>query len=218
MNILVATDIFGTTPAIANWFKPLVQATHFTLEVVSPYPSPLLDISADRGSSDANAVLAKTVTADQLAYQQFLEQGGLSAYVEKLQSVLDMQQGSYLAVGFSAGAAALWQLAAKPQSGLQQLFCFYGGQIRSCAEVQPCVATTVIWAQETHFDVEALHQSMQQRERIKSHLAPYSHGFINPASDGFDSAAASFYQQWLIEQVSCSNQSQLLTPFMDVNS
>jgi hypothetical protein len=218
MNILVATDIFGTTPAVANWFKPLLQATNFTLEVVSPYPSPLADMSVDRVSSAANAVLAKAGSADQLAYQQFLQQGGLSAYVEKLQSVLHKQQSSYLAVGFSAGAAALWQLAAEPQPGLERIFCFYGGQIRSCVELQPCVATTFIWAQETHFDVGALHHRMQQRERIKSYLTPYPHGFINPASDGFDSAAASFYQQWFIEQVVGCNQSQLSTPFIDVNS
>ena len=78
---------------------------------------------------------------------------------------------------------------------------FYGGQIRHCVDVQPQVKTTLIWAQEAHFDVLNLHHQLAQRKLVSSVLTQYQHGFINPHSAGFNSEAASYYQQWLIENV-----------------
>jgi dienelactone hydrolase len=191
MKLVVATDIFGQTPELQVWLTPIVQASGGELDVVSPY---LQQCHADELVTSAS-------TTDALAYQQFLAVGGSKAYTEKLQSHLDLQQAPFIAIGFSAGAAALWQLAAKPQPQLQQLIGFYGGQIRHGSELQPLVSTTLIWSQETHFDVTQLHQQLAQRPRVSSVLTHYQHGFINPYSAGFNSRAASNYQQWLIAKL-----------------
>ena len=191
INVLVATDIFGETPELIHWLTPIVQASRGKLELVSPYLQ-LLD----------TAVLASAAyPADELAYRRFLAAGGIEAYTLKLQHSFNLQREPFIAIGFSAGAAALWQLAAKPQPGLQQLIGFYGGQIRHCVDVQPQIWTRLIWAQETHFDVLNLHRQLAQRKLVSSELTQYEHGFINPHSSGFNREAASDYQQWMIEHV-----------------
>jgi len=191
MKLFVATDIFGETPELLAWLAPIVQASGGTLELVSPYAAPLAE----------NVIAPTAGAADELAYQQFLTQGGLNAYVEKLQQHVQLQQEPFVAIGFSAGAAALWQLAASAQPGLQQLVGFYGGQIRHFPDLQPLVSTSLIWAEETHFDVVQLHIQLAQRALVSSELTPFQHGFINPHSKGFNSKAASNYQQWLIANV-----------------
>jgi dienelactone hydrolase len=198
MKLLVATDIFGETPALVAWLTPIMQAADFTLELVSPYAKPF---AAKAVASTAEFAPQPARATDELAYQQFVQHGGMNAYVEKLQRSFRNQQQEFIALGFSAGAAALWQLAAQPQPWFKQAYCFYGGQIRHCSELQPLISTTLIWAQETHFAVEQLHQQLQQRALVQSYLTSYPHGFINPHSAGFNPEAASYYQQWLIENI-----------------
>lgn len=190
MKLIVATDIFGQTPELMAWLTPIAQASGGGLEVISPY---LQQFNVDMFASSGGT--------DELAYQKFLDAGGSKAYTEKLQIHLDVQQEPFIAIGFSAGAAALWQLAAKPQPRLQQLIAFYGGQIRHDSDLQPLVSTTLIWSQETHFDVAQLHQRLAERPRVSSVLTPYQHGFINPYSTGFNRNAANDYQQWLLANV-----------------
>jgi len=198
MKLLVATDIFGETPELLDWLMPVVQAADLTLQLVSPYSMPFSDTAV------STALAASPERApDQQAYQRFMLQGGIDAYAKKLQLNFDAQHEDFIALGFSAGAAALWQLAAKPQLRLKQLFGFYGGQIRHCSELQPLVSTTLIWAQEAHFDVDQLHRQLQQMTFVQSNLTPYRHGFINPHSVGYNREAASDYQQWMIENVNC---------------
>jgi hypothetical protein len=196
MKLLVATDIFGETPELFDWLMPVVEAADVTLQVVSPYPMPFTNL-APLSALAVNPECAP----DQLAYQRFILQGGIDAYAKKLQLNFDVHHEEFIALGFSAGAAALWQLAAKPQLRLKQLLGFYGGQIRHCSELQPLVSTTLIWAQEAHFDVDQLHRQLQQMTFVQSNLTPYQHGFINPHSVGYNREAASDYQQWLIENV-----------------
>jgi len=198
MKLLVATDIFGETAELLDWLMPVVEAADLTLQVVSPYTMPFTNPS----SLPASAVNPEC-SPDQHAYQRFVQQGGIDAYAKKLQLNFDAQHEEFIALGFSAGAAALWQLAAKPQLWLKQLLGFYGGQIRHCSELQPLVSTTLIWAQEAHFDVDQLHRQLQQTTFVHSNLTPYQHGFINPLSVGYNREAASDYQQWLIENVNC---------------
>ena len=136
--------------------------------------------------------------SDEQAYQTFLQQGGMQAYVDKLQQQLQLMTQPYLALGFSAGAAALWQLAALPQPGLQRLICCYGGQIRHQPQLVPQVPVQLIWAEERHFCVSALHQLLLNKPQISSELTPWSHGFANPLSAGYQPTAAAWLQQWLM--------------------
>lgn len=191
MILLVASDIFGKTPELSHWLKPIAHTCNATLQLLSPYPE----------SPDASAMLTHSGTTDAMAYQHFLASGGLEAYRQKLQQQLACFAEPVTAIGFSAGAAALWQLAAQPNSGIGRLIAFYGGQIRNFSTLQPLIATTCIWSEEPHFDVAALHHQLKQQPLVSSALTSYQHGFINPYSAGFNQQAAGYYQQWLINHL-----------------
>lgn len=202
MKLLVATDIFGETPELLAWLKPIAASSKMILKLVSPYSNPQNQLLTKHNVSSTKI----QITPDTEAYQLFLQQGGMTGYLEKLQSILKSQQGTYKAIGFSAGAAALWQLSATPQPGLQLYIGFYGGQIRHCPELQPLVATSLIWAQEANFDIDQLHHQLLARPLVQSYLTSFQHGFINPNSAGYNHEAASYFQQWLIEHFNTGSE------------
>ncbi len=179
-NVLVCTDIFGMTPALTAWLAPI---TAHPL-VLSPYDQ-VVEFSDDMA-----------------AYQFFTEQGGLAAYQQKLHQYLAQQQNPLFVLGFSAGAAVLWsaiatETLAQHCAQFQHAWLFYGGQIRLQPQLQPSCPTTLIWSQENHFDVVALHQQLSSTDKVDSELTGYAHGFLNPASQGYDAKAARHYQLWL---------------------
>jgi dienelactone hydrolase len=221
-TLLVCSDIFGITPALQTFFT----GWRDELLWLSPYRQ-------QHYFSD-----------DQAAYHYFQQQGGLDSYRHKLrqtfyQLAVQQQQKHVIAVGFSAGAAALWcELASELGRGLgsalrhkqeivaapelkgksanepptngfsfhtsalvQQAFCFYGGQIRHFAALSPSCPTTLIWAQERHFDVEALAGVVAEKHHVSSHLCRYHHGFINPYSNAYHKQGAAYYQRWLMTKL-----------------
>lgn len=188
-HLLVATDIFGTTPALRETLAILPDVLNGQLELTLCQPDSCVNTS--------------TVFADdQLAYQAFLQHGGLALYQQQVQSALQQQQPD-LVLGFSAGAAALWcslSSAAAAGSAGQALLC-YGGQIRQYSELTPHWPVTCLWSNESHFDVVALQQQLSQSGTVRQQHWPQRHGFINPHSTGYDAgAAAVFWQrcrQWI---------------------
>ena len=223
-TLLVCSDIFGITPALKSFFSDW----HGELLLLSPYTQEL------HFADEKNA------------YQYFQQQGGLDSYRQKLRLMLvqlaaqqQHLQKNVIAVGFSAGAAALWcelgcelgselgcELRAKQDSVpepelkgnpgierpencvsvnksalVQQAFCFYGGQIRHFAALTPSCATTLIWAQEPHFDVQALAAVVAEKQHISSYLCRYQHGFINPKSAGYHKQGAAYYQRFLLAKL-----------------
>jgi len=211
-TLLVCSDIFGNNPALEAFFRDWQGE----LLLLSPYAK------------------QQHFSNDEQAYQYFLQHGGLDSYRQKLRQTLHQlatAQQTVLAVGFSAGAAALWcELSCelgvgasdKPGSvqggeqttnsasatqaapGLQfvrQAFCFYGGQIRHFAELSPCCPTTFIWAQEPHFDVKALSGVLAQKHHVSSYISHYQHGFINPKSAGYHKQGAAYCQRWLMAKL-----------------
>ena len=194
MKLVVATDIFGITTELVEWLRPIAESLNLELELVSPYPATV--------ASTMEGQLAPVVpSSEEHAYQNFLKHGGLELYSKKLQHCFESQSQAFSALGFSAGAAAIWRVAATSSSSIKQAFCFYGGQIRLNSDLQPQVPTTLIWAQESHFDVDALHQQLRQYPYMNSIVTTYAHGFINPLSAGFHQEAASHYQHLLIEML-----------------
>lgn len=183
-RLLVCTDIFGATPDLLTMFRPW----RGQLQVLSPYDKPY------------------QFPDEQRAYQHFQQQGGLEHYRHKLQLLLLEQrlsaQTPLLAVGFSAGAAALWCESAMLSAGLiAQAYCFYGGQIRHYAELQPQCPTSLLWALETHFDQRQLAARLAGMPHVSSKHCHYAHGFMNPASANYRKQGAAYYQRWLMAQL-----------------
>lgn len=181
--LLVATDIFGATPALQQTLAQLPEIVSGQLQISLCQPD-----SCD----NSTAVFAD----DQLAYQAFLQSGGLERYQQQVLQTLTEQQPD-LVLGFSAGAAALWcslSRAVAWGSAGQALLC-YGGQIRQYSELTPHWPVTCLWSDESHFDVIALQQQLRRSGNLRQQHWPQRHGFINPHSTGYDARAAAVFWQ-----------------------
>ena len=184
-RLLVATDIFGATPALQQELAVL-KANHHSLQIDICQPD----------SCQSVPVFAN----DQLAYQAFVEQGGLERYQSQVQSRLQAQQADVL-LGFSAGASALWCALSTARAGAGKALLCYGGQIRNYSALIPQWPVTCVWADELHFDVRELQQTLRHQPGLQQEHWQLPHGFINPHSTGYQAqAAAAFWrrcQDWL---------------------
>jgi len=184
-RLLVATDIFGATAALQQALAAL-QAENHQLEIEICQPDSCRSVPV--------------FTDDQLAYQAFMQQGGLERYQLQVKARLQAHPADLL-LGFSAGAAALWCVLNTISAGAGKALLCYGGQIRQHSELAPQWPVTCLWSDESHFDVQALQLLLQQYSQIQQLHWPQPHGFINPHSKGYQpQAAAEFWQrcqQWL---------------------
>lgn len=189
-QLLVATDIFGSTPQLQLALSSLQQSM--------PEIELSIRIAQPASCQSEPAVFAN----DQLAYQAFVRHGGLEHYQRQLASMLEQHQPDLL-LGFSAGAAALWCALGHADSSAPQtkaLLC-YGGQIRQHYLVAPRIPVTCLWSDETHFDVVTQQRQLSQHSNLQQQHWPQQHGFINPYSAGFAAKAATEFwrrcQAWL---------------------
>lgn len=183
MTVLIATDVFGTSPAIDS----LVRSLGCTCLVVSPY--------------------AQTQTAfysEQTAYHAFLAESGVARYADKISKILqDPANKIELAIGFSAGASALWIASASPAAAnLAGMSLFYGSRIRDHQKVQPQCPVRLIFAeQEAAFDAAQLASDLRQSGQAAELVKGSRHGFMNPYSRGFCLKTQTIYLQQLSDLV-----------------
>lgn len=174
MNILIAADIFGHTPALDRLAGRL-QAT--TIKIIDPYDG-------------------KTSFRDEAAaYAFFKGQSGIVAYAKKIADHLKSDQVKtgrlpQALIGFSVGASAIWHLSADPVfTGIQQAIGFYGAQIRQHTRCQPVFDTRLIFPEsEPHFDVDHLILDLKETPKVSCRKAIGLHGFMNEFSRNFDAA------------------------------
>ena len=193
MTVLIATDVFGKTPALASLVRSLGQECL----VISPF---------DDEHSDFRS--------EQNAYQAFIAQGGLTRYVEKITTLLETLQldikpnsahdleNKLDVIGFSVGASALWMIAASRLARkIGSAHLFYGSRIREYTHLQALCPTRLILAErEATFDPVKLIQQLrrnQTKELLVELAANTSHGFMNPYSGGFCVKAQAKYTQEL---------------------
>lgn len=189
MKLLVCADIFGVTPQL--------EAALAALALPCVITGPLSACGQPRFSDDLQA------------YHAFLDAGGLAVYTAAVRELLVAQQPTHL-LGFSAGAAALWQICAELDlvSCVQQAVLCYGGQIRQFTQLQPACPVRCLWSDETHFDVAALQQTLEavSHHGFSQQHWPYPHGFINPHSGNYRAGAASLFWQQLPDWLCAQNQ------------
>jgi len=168
LKTIIITDIFGQTDALIALAKTLNAD-----EIIDPY----------QGTFHA-------FHSEQLAYQFFMQQVGISRYTQIIhQQLAGLSQVNIIA--FSVGASALWCTLGTPLSdSINQATCFYGAQIRGFTEVEPRCKTTLVFPfKEPHFDVSALHQRLLSKKNVTSVQVPYLHGFMNRYSVHYDHQA-----------------------------
>lgn len=165
--LLIVTDVFGNTPAIASFARQF----------------PVSCLIASPFSGEKTQYPAET-----LAYHAFIAEGGVGAYAEHLAQLIEANQSSLrYAIGFSAGASALWLNSTNPaMASLQQTILFYGSRIRDYRDVQPVCPTRLIFAeQEAAFEPAELVADLRQRNHDAELVKGSKHGFMNPYSAGF---------------------------------
>ena len=179
-HVLVLSDIFGLCAGLERLLTDLRQSGA-TLHLVDPY----------QGKTQQFADEAQ-------AYAAYTAHCGHDAYAALAAKALQQSSQPFnLAIGFSAGATALWRaLAETDSSKLTQAILFYPGQIHQHLMLKPQVPTQVIFGHsEPHFAVDAICRQLQQ-QGVTAISTPYAHGFINPASKAFDEAG---YQQQFVK-------------------
>lgn len=187
MRILVAADIFGVTGHLMEIAAAFGGAGN-RCRIVGPYP-------------------ASVCFGDEaLAYTAFIENGGIESYTAKVLGHLADSVGEPLVcIGFSAGAAALWQALADPAAeGVCLAVCLYGSQIRNAVTVEPrCPCLLVFPEEEPHFSVAELIGCLQHRSRLQCATVPWRHGYMNGLSRNFDREGYGrtlAWFRWLLEQ------------------
>ncbi|MCG8529061.1 MAG: dienelactone hydrolase family protein [Desulfovibrionales bacterium] len=185
MHLIIGTDIWGRTPhveAMAESFADVAK----TVTIVDPYAGEDLNFSDE-----------------ETAFSRFIETGGHARYAQCVADVVAAAEEPVCLLGFSAGAGAVWSAVNSHDSG--QICCamgFYGASIRTMMDVEPVVPVDLIFSDnEKHFDVEAVARDLQDKANVQCYIAPFVHGFMNPAYAHFDTEVYLFWVDWIKEQL-----------------
>lgn len=188
MSVLIITDVYGETPAVASLARQL--------------PSPCQIIAPDTGSTP--------FTHGQQAYQGFIAAGGVAAYADKIAQFLQTasQQNTPTCrpiqhvIAFSAGASAWWRQSAQLAIPIHSATLFYASRVRDHADLNSACPTHFIFAEhEDAFQPAALVQQLRERGH-QAEIAPGTqHGFMNPYAAGFSLKMQTRYVAMLAERV-----------------
>jgi len=178
-TLLIATDIFGHTPDVQAFARQLGG----TARIVSPYGT-----ERPRFASEMEA------------YAAFSSRTSITKYSEDVSARL-RGQAFDLALGFSAGASALWICLGHVAPWLpKRAELYYGSRIRDHMNLRPCCPTRLIFAaQEASFDPEDLALRLCALGHDAKVILGSAHGFMNPLSTGYDEALAAKETQRLKE-------------------
>ena len=184
-RVLVLSDIFGLCAGLERLLADLSLAGA-NVQVIDPYQG-----------------RHRQFTDEANAYAEYIAQCGHDTYATIAVQALQSNVQPYdIALGFSAGATALWRALAPVEPELvKQTILFYPGQIHQHLSLKPRVPTQIIFGNsEPHFAVAEICTQLQQKPGVSAVSTGYAHGFMNPASKAFNEGG---YQQQL---------SQLLLP------
>lgn len=175
-HIAIITDIFGVCSGLQRLAHDLA-ASNLTISITDPYqqqPQSFVD--------------------EREAYATYCELCGHDRYVSLVVSA--SQRPVDLAIGFSAGASALWRALCTPAAvNIKQAMLFYPGQIYQHLKLTPEQPTAIIFgSSEPHFSVDAMLQLLSEKPAVSVIKTPYQHGFMNPPSVAFNEAG---YQHYL---------------------
>jgi dienelactone hydrolase len=179
-TVLIATDVFGNTPAIASVCRQL----QMPCLVLSPFEADF------------------QVHTEQQAYQAFLASGGVAAYAKKILRCMEGQTQLQHFIGFSVGASAWWMESAARAAPLRSATLFYGSRIRNYLDMVSHCPTHFIFAeQEAAFQVKQVVKSLQDRGHEAEVALGCRHGFMNPYSSGFSLKTQTRYLEILAAKV-----------------
>jgi hypothetical protein len=183
-SVLVVSDIFG----ISDAFLLLLEDINVSKQafVVSPYQQPQTFFQNE-----------------QQAYQCFKDNGGMHNYIKNLTEVLLANTGIKQIIGFSAGAAAIYNVMSNLELKNIQLTLFYPAQIRHFVDKYPSSPCHIIFPEsEPHFSLPDIVKTLKLYSQLTIEQNFYQHGFMNKGSKAFNKQAYSHYCQMLRKQLS----------------
>lgn len=191
MSVLIITDVYGDTPAIASLARQLPAPCHIIAPETSSTP----------------------FKNGQLAYQGFIAAGGVAAYADKIAQFLHNSAQRTTpsrhpnhpiqhVIAFSAGASAWWLQSALLPIPIHSATLFYASRVRDHAELPSACPTHFIFAEhEEAFLPAPLVQQLRQQGH-QAEIAPATqHGFMNPYAAGFSLKMQTRYILMLVERV-----------------
>lgn len=186
-RVVVLSDIFGLCDGLERLLADLSQADT-VFDVIDPYRK------------------IRQQFADEVqAYAAYSAKCGHDAYAAiAAQALQNNVQPIDLAIGFSAGATALWRaLAISNSTAVKQAVLFYPGQIHQHLAVKPPIPTQVIFGySEPHFDVASVCAQLQSKQGVSAQYTHFKHGFMNPASSAFNQQGYQQYARLIVRVLS----------------
>lgn len=184
MQLLVMSDIFGATSALAELVDGLADRYQQVL-TIDPYGG--VDMAF---SNEAEA------------YSYFQKHGGPGLLLEQAKMQLRATTTPSDLLGFSVGATCAWQVSACHKfKQLRHCFCFYGSRIRDHLDSQPqCPTSLVFPCREKSFAIDPLIDALQNRPNTRVIKTEYLHGFMNSLSQNYSACGYRFYLNWLREK------------------
>lgn len=170
MDLILVTDIYGYTPHVAAIVDEL-SCFFSATAVVDPYEGRYLDCKSE-----------------QEAYEQFQKLCGIDKLTGLVERAVQSGGSNVIAVGFSVGGTALWEVTSMEVSRrIEMAICFYGSRIREKTYIDPCCETIVVFPRhEDQYDVKDLHDMISGRKNITCFKTVYLHGYMNQLSKNFD--------------------------------
>ncbi|MFD2176194.1 dienelactone hydrolase family protein [Veronia pacifica] len=174
MNILLITDIFGVCESTDNIYRFLNNDGHHT-HIVDPYQA-----------------VRHAFASEDDAYRAFISQCGHDTYFSLSAEAVSQTQ-PHMVIGFSAGANVAWRLSGNIKNNERHFVCFYPSRIYKYLQQDLMTVTDLVLPfYEPSFDVVEIANVLKNKDQVRQHITPFSHGFMNQRSVAYDSEAANF--------------------------
>ncbi|MDQ2043765.1 hypothetical protein NRL14_08500 [Pseudoalteromonas sp. 20-92] len=178
MNYLIASDIFGLTPA----FTQFTEGFDTKVTVIDPYDNEL-----------------QPIDSEEYNYNKFIQKCGHDKYTDKLQKCFAHLQAPTTCIAFSAGASAAWRAQLLTgNTHLKKLIGFYPSQIRNYLALDANVPCEFIFPKhEVHFNVDEVIAILNNKSAVKCNKTNYLHGFMNEHSVNYNEQAYNYFSHYL---------------------
>jgi len=178
MNYLIASDIFGLTPA----FTQFTEGFDTKVTVIDPYDNEL-----------------QPIDSEEYNYNKFIQKCGHDKYTDKLQKCFESLKVPTTCIAFSAGASAAWRAQLLTgNTHLKKLIGFYPSQIRHNLNLSVKVPCEFIFpANESHFNVDEAIKALSTKTDVKCYKTNFLHGFMNEYSTNFNAQGLVEYSNYI---------------------
>lgn len=124
------------------------------------------------------------------AYSYFMNEVGFdkakSKVLDCIHSIFNYYEKVYL-IGYSVGATVAW-LCSEEQELINGVVGYYGSRIRDYIAIEPKVKTVLFFPlREKEFDIDALIQELEGKEKVSAYKFEGLHGFADSYSKYYNS-------------------------------